>query len=123
MVQWLPSSQLTGVPGRHAPVVGSQVSTPLQTSPSLQTTGTPMQEPVTHVSAVVHGFPSSQLALLYTYTQPSCGSQRSSVQGLPSSQLGGAPGRQAPVAGSQVSKPLQTLPSSQETGVPRQAPP
>src|SRR5437879_13619501 len=77
MVQGLPSSQLTGVPGRHAPVVGSQVSTPLPALPSLHTTGTPTQDPAAQAYPPAPASPSSQLALLFTYTPPSCESQTS----------------------------------------------
>src|SRR6266481_6749820 len=123
VVQRLPSSQLTGVPGRHAPVVGSQVSTPLHALPSLQTTGVPAQMPAAHMSFVVHGLPSSQkMMLLGVCTQPSVSSQVSSVQGLPSSQLGGVPGTHPPVVGSQLSMPLHAFPSSQLTYMPRQTP-
>src|SRR5262245_4779664 len=46
------------------------------------------------------------------WTQPLCVSQESTVQALPSSQLRGEPGRQAPVP-LQTSPPVQALPSSQ----------
>src|SRR5438093_381892 len=86
MVHATPSLQ-GGVPGRQPPV-GSQVSTPLQYSPS------------------------SHAALLGVWSQESvCSLQESKVQAMPSSQLGGVPGRQ-PAVGSQVSTPLQYSPSS-----------
>src|SRR6266446_5894139 len=122
-VQGLPSLQTSGIPGRHAPVVGSQVSTPLHASPSSQTTGAPTQMPAAHASFVVHGLPSSQkTAVLGVCTQPNSASQPSSVQGLPSSQLGGVPGTHPPVVGSQVSMPSHASPLSQLTYVPRQTP-
>src|SRR5712691_11873134 len=81
-VQAMPSSQLGGVAGTQA-VHGSQVSTPLQYSPS------------------------SHAELLGVWSQESvCSLQESRVQAMPSSQLGGVPGTH-PAVGSQVSTPLQ----------------
>jgi hypothetical protein len=87
-VQETPSLQLTGVPGWQ-PNVGWHVSTPSQYSPLLH-------------------------KALFTVCLQDCvaSSQESVVQATPSSQLGGVPGLQ-PVAGSQVSVPLQNNPSPQ----------
>ena len=75
-----------------------------------------MQAPVSglHESAV-QILPSSQL--IGVFTQPPTGSQLSVVQGLLSSQARGVPDWQ-PVCGLHVSRPLQTVPSPQESGVP-----
>src|SRR5439155_1019499 len=83
-VQPLPSSQLGGLPGLQVPP--PQTSRPLQTVPSS------------------HGF------VLLACWQPFAASQESSVQTLPSSQLGAVPGLQVPAP--QTSRPLQTVPSS-----------
>src|SRR5262245_17374278 len=56
-----------------------------------------------------------------TCRQPATGSQVSIVQGSLSSQLSGTPGSHVP-DGLHVSVPLQTLPSSQTTGVPLHVP-
>src|SRR5438552_8344493 len=117
-VQGLPSLQTSGIPGRHAPLVGSQVSTPLHASPSSQTTGAPTQMPAAHPAFVVQGLPSSlKTAAVGVRTQPDRAWQPSSVQGLASSQLGGVPGRHAPVVGSQVSTPAHASRLSQVTSV------
>src|SRR5262245_49845623 len=47
----------------------------------------PTQVPLLQTSLVVQELPSLQGALLLAWRQPSCGSQMSSVQGLPSSQF------------------------------------
>src|SRR5439155_8645909 len=83
-VQPLPSSQLGGLPGLQVPP--PQTSRPLQTVPSS------------------HGF------VLLACWHPFAASQESSVQTLPSSQLGGVPGLQVPPP--QTSRPLQTVASS-----------
>ena len=67
--------------------------------------------PPWHVSPIVQGLASSQGAVLFTWMQPLTGSQPSSVQGFPSSQVGAAPPTQAPSW--QVSLAVQGLPSSQ----------
>src|SRR5947207_1174631 len=67
--------------------------------------------PPWHVSPIVQGLASSQGAVLFTWMQPLTGSQPSSVQGFPSSQVGAAPPTQAPSW--QVSLAVQVLPSSQ----------
>ncbi len=81
------------------------------------------QLPPAQVSLPLQKIPSLQGAVLLAWTQPDVGLQESSVQGLWSSQTRGVPTRQ-PTSGSQVSRPLQTLPSSQTRGgPPRQTPP
>ena len=52
-VHGLLSSQVRGVPAAH-PVVGLQVSMPLQALPSLQLTAAPVQIPPVQASPVVH---------------------------------------------------------------------
>jgi hypothetical protein len=56
-----------------------------------QSIAVPWQAPPEHWSPTVHGLPSLQVAVLFTFLQPSTGSQLSSVQPLPSSQLMGVP--------------------------------
>jgi hypothetical protein len=85
VVQALPSSQSSAVPAVHTPPW--QVSSPLQTSPS------------------AHGVPFAT----GVFVQPVSGSQVSVVQTLLSSQLSGAPAVQTPAW--QVSSPLQRSPS------------
>ena len=110
-VQATPSLQSTGVPAWQ-PAAGSHVSTPSQNSPLSQFgAGPPTHAPPAQVSDVVQASPSSQAAVLLAFTQPLAGSQESSVQTLPSSQLGSAPPTHAPAA--QVSAVVQALPSSQ----------
>src|SRR5206468_1630435 len=119
-VQGLPSSQLGGGPGTHRPVVGSQVSMPSRASPLSQLTYVPRQTPFAHTSVVVRGLPSShETVALGVCTQPTAGSQLSSVQVFASSQTGGVPGRHAPVVGSQVSTPVHASWSSHVAAVPR----
>jgi hypothetical protein len=89
IVQGLASSQDTGAPATHCPA--AQASPDVQESPSL------------------HAVPSTTAA----WTQPTSGLQLSAVQGFESSQLGGVPAEQTP-APSQVSRPLQALPSLHE---------
>ena len=88
-MQGLPSSVESGVLAWHCPVA-LHASAPLQTSPSGQDVP----------------------ALTGVWLTPEEASQVSVVQGLPSSALAGAPAVQAPLP-SQVSEPLQTLPSVQ----------
>jgi hypothetical protein len=68
-----------------------------------------MQDPPEQLSPVVQAFPSSHGLLLFECTQPLAGLHESSVQTLPSSQLGGAPPTHAPLE--QVSFVVQALPS------------
>jgi len=175
VVQGLPSSQFGGAPPAQVPpphvspvvqafpsshgallfvwthpiVVGSQESV-VQGLPSSQFGGAPpAQVPPLHVSPVVQALPSLHGALLFAWTHPPAGSQESFVQGLPSSQIGGAPPMQVsplqvspvvqaflsshaepsgrgvneqPLTGSQVSA-VHEFPSSQTLGLPRQFPP
>src|SRR6266704_366654 len=114
-LQTLPSEQEapsgTGV-ALH-PEAGSQESV-VQALPSLQTSGVPAaQRPCSQVSLPLQASPSEQEVPSATgvWMQP-LGPQESAVQGLLSSQLRGVPGVQVPVR--QVSSPLQTLPSEQE---------
>src|SRR5438132_7093496 len=65
--------------------------------------------PPWHVSPIVQGLASSQGAALFTWMQPLTGSQPSSVQGLPSSQVTSAPPTQTPSW--QVPPAVQALPS------------
>src|SRR6266849_3536473 len=122
-VQTLPSSQLDAGPPTHVPL--AQVSLVVQAFPSLhglvllicvhplaglqasfvQTfpssqlgAGPPTQVPPLQVSLVVQAFPSLQGLVLLVCTQPVAGLQLSSVQTLPSSQLGAGPPTHAPPA-------------------------
>jgi len=93
------------------PTAGSQLSS-VHTLPSSQFgPEPPMQTPPLHVSEVVHALPSLQGAALFAWTQPVAGSQLSSVQTLPSSQLGAGPPTQAPAE--QVSPVVHASPSLQ----------
>lgn len=88
----------------------------VQTFPSSQLRGgPPTQAPAEHASAVVHALPSSQVVPFGTgtWTTPRVGEHESAVQALPSSMTSGVPAAQMP-APSQVSLPLQTLPSEQD---------
>src|SRR5688572_14712360 len=69
-----------------------------------------VQVPPEQTSPPVQASPSSQLAVLLLVAQPLVGLQLSSVQTLPSSQVSGVPGAQK--LATQASAPLQTLPSS-----------
>ena len=73
----------------------------------------PTHAPLEHVSLVVQALPSSQAATLSTCTQPVSESQESSVQTLPSLQLGAGPPTQLPPE--QVSFVVQALLSLHET--------
>src|SRR6185436_4267721 len=83
----------------------------------------PTHVPLPQVSPVVQASPSLQLPVMFEWTQPRNGLHASSVHCSPSLQLSGPGDTQAPVAGLQVSLPLQRLPSSQVTGVPVHEPP
>src|SRR6267143_1977222 len=114
-LQTLPSEQevpsATGL--LKQPVVGSQASV-VQALLSLQTSGVPgAQRPCSQVSLPLQASPSEQEVPSATgvWTQP-LGPQESVVQGLLSSQLRAVPGVQAPAL--QISSPLQTLPSEQD---------
>src|SRR2546427_671265 len=100
VVHTIPSSQVAGVPATHCPVAGSQVSRPLQSWPSSQVTAGVWSQTCCTVSqaSVVQRLLSSQSAS--TLQHPAIGGKL-----------------QLPVAGSHVSV-VQTLPSSQTTGVP-----
>ena len=84
----------------------------VQTFPSSHTGGgPPTHAPAAQVSLVVHVFPSLQAAVLFMFTQPVAGLQESSVQTLPSLQLGGGPPTHEPKA--QVSLVVHAFPSLQ----------
>src|SRR5438093_394905 len=94
------------------PVAGLQVSS-VQTLPSSQlSAGPPTQPPLLQVSLVVQAFPSLQGAVLALWTQPVLGLQVSSVQTLPSSQLGARPPTHTPPP--HRSLRVQAFPSSHE---------
>src|SRR5213592_1139202 len=109
------------------PACGSQVSRPSQGFPLSHTSGVPLwQAPVTQVSVPVQTSPSSQSASVVqqpaigAFTQPpalllAAGSQLSAVHTIPSSQVGAEPSTHVPSCGLQVSRPLQKRPSSQVT--------
>jgi hypothetical protein len=110
IVQTLPSSQGEVLFACRHPVDGLQLSS-VHTFPSEQSVaGPPWHVPPPHVSPVVHGFPSSHVAVLFVWTHPVTGSQLSSVQTSPSSQfLGGPPTQTVP---EHVSETVHTLSSS-----------
>jgi len=94
------------------PVAGLQVSS-VQPLPSSQLiAGPPTQPPLLQVSLMVQAFPSLQGAVLAVWTQPVLGLQVSSVQTLPSSQLGARPLTQTPPL--HRSLRVQAFPSSHE---------
>src|SRR2546422_309168 len=91
-------------------VAGMQVSS-VQGLLSLQLgAGPPTQVPPEHASFVVHALPSLHGAVLFACAQPLAGLQESSVQGLPSSQVGGGPPVHTPPE--HASFVVQALPSS-----------
>src|SRR6185369_7871341 len=75
--------------------------------------GSPLwvQAPSTQVSVPLQKMSSLHDPVLLVWAQPVAGAHESSVQGLPSSQLGPVPPTQAPPA--QVSLVVQAFPSSQ----------
>src|SRR2546425_1069885 len=115
VVQALPS--LPGaVCGGFTRRSGGSQEPSVQTLPSLQLgAGPPTQTPPAQVSAVVQALPSLQGAVFGVFTQPVAGLQASSVQTLPSLQLGAGPPTQTPPA--QVSAVVQALPSVQAAAV------
>src|SRR5207249_2424340 len=91
VVQALPSLQGAVLLVWTQPVARSQPSS-VQPLPSLQFgAGPPMQRPPLQASLVVQALPSLHGAVLLVCAQPVDGLQVSSVQRLPSSQLGAAP--------------------------------
>jgi len=114
-VQALSSEQLAVLFACTQPLAGLQESV-VQTLPSLQLgAAPPTQVPPEQVSAVVQELPSSQLAVLFVFTQPVRLLQESVVQTLPSLQLGAGPPTQMPAE--QVSAVVQALPSLHEPEV------
>src|SRR6266849_184134 len=98
VVQAFPSLQGPVLLVCTQPVAGTQLSS-VQTLPSSQLgAGPPTQVPPLQVSLVVQAFPSLQGLVLLVCTQPVAGLQLSSVQTLPSSQLGAGPPTHAPPA-------------------------
>jgi hypothetical protein len=88
----------------------------VQTFPSSHAGGgPPTHAPAVQVSLVVHVFPSLQAAVLLKCTQPLFGLHESSVQTLPSLQLGGGPPTHEPKA--QVSLVVHAFPSSHGTAL------
>jgi hypothetical protein len=133
-VQALPSSQFAGPPGRQLPwtqaspavhalpsVHGSLFSTLWQPASGSQKSSVqgfpspqfgapePTHAPPAHWSPSVHTFPSLHGFVFGNPWHPADGLQKSSVHGLPSSQLSGAPETQTPPW--QVSLKVQALPS------------
>src|SRR5206468_2899714 len=114
------------------PATGSPCSRPSRGSPLSHTSGVPLwQAPVTQVSVPVQTSPSSQSASVVqqpaigAFTQPpalllAAGSQESAVHTIPSSQVGAVPGTHVPSSGLQVSGPVQASPSSQSASVVQQ---
>src|SRR5438128_6343968 len=117
-VQASPSSQDAVFGVCTQPVAGSQLSSVHPLLSSQFRGGPPTHSPSLQVSSVVQALPSSQGSVFGTWRQPSCGSQLSSVQPLWSSHEGAAPG--VHWLSTQVSKPLQKLPSSQSAPLTQQ---
>jgi hypothetical protein len=141
-VQPFPSSQAFELLLKTHPVIVLQLSV-VHALASSHTCGAPEHEPLEHVSPVVQASPSLHTLVLFANTQPTAGLQLSFVQTLLSPQTFGPPGwhdppeqtspivqafpseqaialfacAQTPVDGSQLSL-VQTLPSSQPSGVP-----
>src|SRR5256886_13384457 len=112
VVQAFPSLQGAVLFVWTQPVAGLQVSS-VQPLPSSQLiAGPPTQPPLLQVSLMVQAFPSLQGAVLAVWTQPVLGLQVSSVQTLPSSQLGARPLTQTPPL--HRSLRVQAFPSSHE---------
>ena len=110
VVQALPSSHGAVLLVCVQPLEGSHPSS-VHGLPSLQSgAGPPTQLPPLQMSLVVQALPSSQGALFGVFKQPVAGSQLSSVQGLPSLQLGAGPPTQLPPL--QVSLCVHASPSS-----------
>ena len=110
-VHTFPSSQLSAGPPAHTPPL--HASFVVQALPSSQlSAGPPTQPPLLQVSLVVQAFPSLQGAVLALWTQPVLGLQVSSVQTLPSSQLGARPPTHTPPP--HRSLRVQEFPSSHE---------
>ena len=110
-VQAFPSSHAAAFAAWTHPTAWRQLSS-VHTLPSSQTMNpTPAHVPPLHKSTSVHGSPSShpRPSAASTCTQPLEPLQVSMVQGLPSSQLLLAPGKQAPAA--QWSPVVQRSPS------------
>src|SRR2546423_810969 len=112
VVQALPSSHgprlgawKQPLAGSHESAVEKVPSSPLRRRPPLHRPPDPHRQ----TSLVVQALPSSHGAVFGVWTQPLAGSQESSVQGLPSSQLSSGPPAHAPAA--QVSAVVQALPS------------
>jgi hypothetical protein len=109
VVQALPSLHKTLLFTKTHPNAGSQVLS-VQTFPSLHTGGgPPTHAPPEQASFVVQALLSLQAATLFTCTQPDSRLQESSVQTLPSLQLGGGPPTHDPPE--QTSPVVQALPS------------
>src|SRR5438876_760846 len=111
VVQAWPSLQGAVLLTWTQPVEGLQVSS-VQTLPSSQEgAGPPTHRPPLQATFVVHMLPSLQGAALLVCTQAVAWLQPSAVQGLPSSQVGGAPPTQFPPL--QASLVVHALPSLQ----------
>jgi hypothetical protein len=111
VVQAFPSSQDAVLFVCTHPDAGSHESSVQGFASSQSSAAPPTQVPPPQVSFVVQALPSSHAAVLLKCTQPVAGLQVSSVQPLPSSQLGAGPPWQLPPP--QVSPVVQALPSSQ----------
>jgi hypothetical protein len=114
VVQALPSLHGTVLAECTQPMAGLHASS-VQRFPSSQLGGgPPAHEPPLQASPIVHALPSLQGFEFGAWTHPTAGLQESSVQAFRSAQLGGTPGLQTPFT--QVSAPLQALPSLQSAG-------
>src|SRR3990172_3473892 len=109
VVQASPSMQGAVLFTWTQPVAGSQLSS-VHTLPSSQSgAGPPTQIPPAQASLEVQASPSLQDEVLFGWTQPRAGSQLSSVQTFPSSQMRAGPPTHVPPA--QASPVVQASPS------------
>src|SRR5512143_4161577 len=85
-----PSSHADVLAALTQPIAGSQPSFVQPLASSHASGAPPLQVPPPQLSFVVHASPSSHATVLSACTQPTAGSQESSVQGLSSSQFTGS---------------------------------
>jgi len=97
------------------PVAGSHASSVQMFTSSQSSAGPGTQSPPAQASSSVHGSPSEQGPAWSCHTQPDAGSQRSLVQGLPSSQSRDPAPTHAPPA--QVSVTVHAFWSSQDAAL------
>lgn len=112
-VQLWPSSHGSELSTNSQPDVGLQESSVHSLKSSQVTAPPPTQAPPEQLSPDVQALPSSQATELFVNWHPVGGWHASSVQGLPSLQVGGGPPTQTPPV--QKSPIVQASPSEHET--------